>query len=86
MEHRLVHENRVSSDCSIGRLLQLRRTDKGTVTTMTKREQMIECMRAMEEGMFVTGTADHVSQIDIPRLLWWICKTLFLLLEKAIKK
>lgn len=54
--------------------------------TMTKREQMIECMRAMEEGMFVTGTADHVSQVDIPRLLWWMCKALFLLLEKAIKK
>lgn len=53
---------------------------------MTKRQQIIECMRAMEDGMLVTGTADHVSQIDIPRLLYWICKALFLLLERALKQ
>jgi len=51
---------------------------------MTRREQIIECMRAMEEGMLVTGTADHVSQIDIPRLLYCICKTLYLLLRKEL--
>lgn len=53
---------------------------------MTRRDQMIECMNAMQDGMFVTGTADHVSQIDILKLLWWMCKALYLLLEKAIKK
>lgn len=49
-----------------------------------RRKQIIECMRAMEDGMFVTSTVDHVSQIDIPRLLWWMCKTLYLLLRKEL--
>ena len=53
---------------------------------MTRREQIIECMRAMEDGMLVTATADHVSQIDIPRLLWWMCKSLYLLLRKELSK
>lgn len=51
---------------------------------MTRRNQIIECMRAMDEGMLATATADHVSQIDLPRLLWWICKSLYLLLRKEI--
>lgn len=51
---------------------------------MTRREQIIECMGAMEDGMLATGTADHVSQIDLPRLLWWMCKSLYLLLRKEI--
>lgn len=53
---------------------------------LERRKQMIECMRAMEEGMFDTATAEHVSQIDILSLLWWICRTLYLLLLKEIKK
>jgi hypothetical protein len=53
---------------------------------MTRREQIIECMRAMDEGMLITATADHVSQIDLPRLLWWMCKSLYLLLRKEIKQ
>ena len=53
---------------------------------MTQREQIIECMRAMDEGMLVTGTADHISQIDVPKLLWWVCKSLYLLLRKELSK
>ena len=53
---------------------------------MTRREQVLECMRAMDEGMLITGTADHVSQIDIPRLLWWMCKALYLLLKKEAER
>ena len=52
---------------------------------MTRREKVIECMIAMDEGMFVTGTADHISQIDIPRLLWWMCKSIYLLLQREVK-
>lgn len=53
---------------------------------MTRRDQVIECMAAMEDGMLITGTADHVSQIDLPRLLWWICKDLYLLLKKEAQR
>ena len=52
---------------------------------MTRREQIIECMRAMDEGMLVTGTADHISQVDVPRLLWWMCKAIYLLLKKEVQ-
>jgi hypothetical protein len=52
----------------------------------TKREQLLECRRKLDEGMLVTGTADHVSQVDVPRLLWWLCKAVLLLIEKEVKK
>ena len=52
---------------------------------MTKREQIIESMRDMEDGMWVTATAEHMSQIDITKLLWCICKAVYLLLKKEIK-
>lgn len=38
-----------------------------------RRKQILECMRELDEGMFVAGTVDHVSQMDVPRLLWWLC-------------
>ena len=53
---------------------------------MTRRDQVLECMRAMDKGMLICGTADHAFQIDVPRLLWWICKALYLLLEKEAGK
>lgn len=53
---------------------------------MTKRDQIIESMRDMEDGMWITATADHISQIDVRRLLWCICKAVYLLLENALKK
>ena len=52
---------------------------------VTRKKQVIECMRAMEDGMFITATADHVSQVDILKLLWWMCKSIYLLLLKEIK-
>ncbi len=53
---------------------------------MTRNNQILECMRAMDEGMFITGTADHISQVDVLKLLWWMCKSIYLLLQKEIKK
>jgi hypothetical protein len=29
---------------------------------------------------------DHVSQVDVPRLLWWLCKTVLLLVEKELRQ
>lgn len=52
------------------------------VTAMTKREQMIECMEAMEDGMI--QTAQH-SDIWQNRLIYWLCKAVYLLLEQAVK-
>ena len=54
--------------------------------SMTKRQQLLKSMREMEDGMWDTATADHVSQIDVKGLLWAICKAVFLLLEKELKK
>lgn len=51
-----------------------------------RRKQILECMRELDEGMFVAGTVDHVSQMDVPRLLWWLCKAVLLLLRKEISK
>ena len=52
---------------------------------MTRREQVIECMREIENGMCAAGTVDHVSQLDVPKLLWWLCKAALLLLRKEIR-
>lgn len=60
--------------------------ERSRVVTMTKRDQLLECMAAMERGMLIAGTADHAFQIDVPRLLWWICKAVLLLIEKELKK
>ena len=50
---------------------------------MTKRQQMIECMEAMESGMCRLSECDDVWQ---NKLIWWICKAVYLLLEKAVKE
>lgn len=49
---------------------------------MTKREQMIECMNALEDGMI--QTAKH-SDIWQNRLIYVLCKAVYLLLEQAVK-
>lgn len=49
---------------------------------MTRREQMIECAEAMEQGMIHTQTTRDMWQND---LVWWICKAVKLLLEEGIK-
>lgn len=53
---------------------------------MQRRDQVLESLREMEDGMLITGTAEHISQIDLPRLLWCICKALYLLLKKEAGK
>ena len=49
---------------------------------MTKHKQMIECMSAMEDGMI--QTAQH-SDIWQNRLIYALCKAVYLLLERAVK-
>ena len=50
---------------------------------MTKREQMIECAEAMEQGMMHTQTTRDMWQNN---LIWWICKAVKLLLEREVKR
>ena len=50
---------------------------------MTKREQMIECMEQLEDGMCRIQTTRDIWQNE---LLWWICKSIMLLLEKRVKE
>lgn len=50
---------------------------------MTKQEQMKECRDALTKGMERVGfNREEIWQND---LIWWMCKALLLLLEKAIK-
>lgn len=49
---------------------------------MTRREQMMECAEAMEQGMLHTQTTRDMWQND---LIWWICKAAKLLLEERIR-
>lgn len=49
---------------------------------MTKRDQMIECMSAIEDGM--SRTAQH-RDIWQNELIYWLCKAVYLLLDKAVK-
>lgn len=50
---------------------------------MTKRDQLIECMEAMEDGMIQLSRSRDIWQ---NQLIWWICKSLYLLLEREVKK
>lgn len=47
----------------------------------SKREQTIECIEALDEGMERLMTRD----IWQDRLVWWLCKAVKLLLEERIK-
>lgn len=47
---------------------------------MTRREQIIECMNAMQEGMERTAGSD-IWQND---LIYWLCKSMYLLLKKEL--
>ena len=49
---------------------------------MTKRDQMIECMSVIEDGM--SRTAQH-RDIWQNELIYWLCKSVYLLLERAVK-
>ena len=50
--------------------------------TMTKRDQMMECMSVMEDGM--SRTAQH-RDIWQNELIYWLCKAVYLLLDRAVK-
>ena len=50
---------------------------------MTRREQMMECAEAMEQGMIQTQTTRDMWQNN---LIWWICKAVKLLLEESIRE
>ena len=49
---------------------------------MTKRDQMMECMSAIEDGM--SRTAQH-RDIWQNELIYWLCKAVYLLLDRAVK-
>lgn len=49
-----------------------------------KRQQIIECMDAMQDGMIKAGGPNN--DIWQNRLIWWICKSVYLLLEDKIRK
>lgn len=52
----------------------------------TKREQLLECRRKIDEGMLAAGNVDHVSQLNVPKLLWWLCKAVLLLIDLQAKE
>lgn len=52
---------------------------------MTRREQAVEAKRNLDEAMEAAGTVEHVSQLDVPKAIWWLCKAVCLLLEDKIK-
>jgi len=49
---------------------------------MTKRERIIECMEAMEQGMIRTGYTREIWQND---LIYWLCKSIKLILEVLLR-
>lgn len=51
--------------------------------TPTKREQMLECMDAIENGMAKLSYSRDIWQNN---LIFWLCKAVLLLLEKECKK
>ena len=61
-----------------------------TVMTMQpineRRAKLLECRRELDKGMLATGSVDYAFWLDIPKLLWWLCKAVLLLIEKEIKK
>lgn len=50
---------------------------------MTIREQMIECMDELEDGMARTANRGDIWQ---DRLVYVLCKAVYLLLKEAVKK
>ena len=50
---------------------------------MTKHDQMIECMEVMHDGMSRIATSRDIWQ---NQLIYWICKAVYLLLERAVKE
>ena len=49
---------------------------------MTKRDQLLEARAAISEGMERTAVQRDIWQNE---LIWWLCKTVLLLIEKEVK-
>lgn len=49
---------------------------------MTKREQLIECAEAMENGMIKMQNSRDIWQNE---LIYWICKAIKLIIEVQLK-
>lgn len=50
---------------------------------LTKREQMLECLNKMEDGMIHVGRTRDIWQND---LVWWLCKAVYLILEWIVRE
>ena len=50
-----------------------------------RRAKLLECRRELDKGMLATGSVDYAFWLDIPKLLWWLCKAVLLLIEKEVK-
>ena len=50
---------------------------------MTKREQALEVMNKMEDGMIRVGMTRDIWQND---LVWWLCKGMYLLLWWKVRE
>ena len=48
---------------------------------MTKRDQMMECMSAIEDGM--SRTAQHRATWQ-NELIYWLCNAVYVLLDRAV--
>jgi hypothetical protein len=59
---------------------------EGTVTAMTKREQKVELLGEMEDGMIwlVMGETRLIAK-PLRQLLYAICKAIYVLLEQDLK-
>jgi hypothetical protein len=51
-----------------------------------RRAKLLECRRELDKGMLATGSVDYLFWLDVPKLLWWLCKAVLLLIEKELKK
>lgn len=51
--------------------------------TNKKREAMLECMDAMEDAMTKVQDQRDIWQNNI---IFWLCRSVWLLLEKAVKE
>lgn len=47
-----------------------------------KRDSMIECLNAMEDSLTLLSSKRDIWQNNI---IYWLCRSVWLLLEKAVK-
>ena len=54
------------------------------VMSVTKKQQMIECQRHIEEGMGELVKSKELCWQN--RLVFWLCKAVLMMIEKELKK